>query len=316
MNILNIENKGIYFYLALEEYLIKNTEEDYFFLWSSNNSIVCGKHQNIYEEINMPYANENNIRIARRLSGGGAVFQDSGNINFTFILNKEEGKQINFKKHITPIYNYLRNLNLNVEYSSRNDLFIDNKKISGNAEHVYKNRVLHHGTLLFSSDLDILEKSLKPKGYYKSKAIKSVRKSVSNISNYLENINIDIFKADLYSYIMKSFNVNNFKNIDNEVIILVNKLVEDKYKTIDWIYNYSPSFNFEGKIKTKLNNISFSLYIEKGIIIKCNFVNYYSINELFLNKSYNLDSIASIIEINNLDTLLQIEKQKLLYCFF
>jgi len=315
MNILNINNENVYFYLALEEYLVKNTNKNYFFLWNTNNCIICGKHQNIYEEINLPFIKKNNIKLARRLSGGGTVFQDNGNLNFTFILNKKSGKQINFKKHIEPIYNYLKELNINVKYTKRNDLFINGKKVSGNAEHVYKNRVLHHGTLLFNSNLNILNEAIKTKGNYVSKSIKSVKKNVTNISNFISNKDFNKFKSNLHSYIKNYYRINENFILDINDIKSIRQLVEKKYITHNWIYNYTSKFKYKGKIKTNIGEIKFELNIDKGIIVDCNFYDN-NINLLFIGKEYKIDTINTIISNSKLDKLLQVNSKELLYSFF
>ena len=314
MNILNIENKNVYFYLALEEYLIRNTEEEYFFLWSSSNSVVCGKHQNIYEEINLQYVIDNKIELARRLSGGGTVYHDNGNLNFTFILNKEFGKQIDFKKHTEPIFKYLKSLKIDVSYSERNDLFIDGMKISGNAEHVYKNRVLHHGTLLFNTDLHKLNKSITSKGDYDSKSVKSVRKDVININKYINGTDFNTFKYGLLEFVKNFYPHNNSVAVNDEINNEVNLLVKNKYETNEWIYNYSPKFIYKGTIKSK--NIVFEFRIEKGVIVESNFSNNKIYNHMFEGKSYNLGSLMEIIKTNKLDEKFQIEQNKLVYCFF
>jgi len=316
LNILNINNKSVYFYLALEEYLVKNTNEDYFFLWSTDNCIVCGKHQNIYEEINLAFITKNKIKLARRLSGGGAVFQDKGNLNFTFILNKKKGKQIDFKKHIEPVYQYIKSLNIDVKYSKRNDLFINEKKISGNAEHVYKNRVLHHGTLLFNSDLNKLEEAIKIDGKYISKSVKSIRKEVTNINNYTNSIDFNKFKTGLYNYIKSYYKLDKDYLLDNELEKNIKLLVENKYNTHNWIFNYTSNFKYKGVIKTNVLLINFELDIEKGYIVDCDFYDYSNINTYFIGKEYKIKTISKIISENNLQVLFQLNSEELLYCFF
>ena len=145
-----------YFNLAAEEYLLKSKNEDYFMLWRNEPSIVVGKHQNALAEIDLLYAREKGFKVARRISGGGTVFHDLGNLNFSFISNGEEGKLINYRKYATPIVEVLGMLGIEATFSKRDDILIEGMKISGNASHVYKQRVLHHGTLLFSSDLSDL----------------------------------------------------------------------------------------------------------------------------------------------------------------
>ena len=159
--IINTNTKP-YFNLAAEDYVLRNFKDDCFMLWRNKPSIIIGKHQNTLAEINLEYVKDNNIDVVRRLSGGGAVFHDLGNLNFTFIKNaKDEGSLVDFKKYIQPILEVLQSLGVNAKFEGRNDIMIDGKKISGNAEHVFKRRVLHHGTLLFLSQIADLSKALK-----------------------------------------------------------------------------------------------------------------------------------------------------------
>ncbi|MEG0331764.1 MAG: lipoate--protein ligase family protein, partial [Clostridium sp.] len=149
-----------YFNLAAEEYVLKNFNDDCFMLWRNSKAVIIGKNQNAIAEINRDYVTSNNIPVVRRLSGGGAVFHDLGNVNFTFITNDTDDF-VNFGKFTEPIIGVLKdNLSINAELSGRNDLTIDSKKFSGNAQYNYKNRVLHHGTLLFSSSIDNISESL------------------------------------------------------------------------------------------------------------------------------------------------------------
>ena len=132
-----------YFNLATEEYFLKNSKEEMFFLYINEPCIVVGKHQNILSEINLQFVNENNIKLSRRISGGGTVYQDLNNLNFSYLHNCANIEKINYKKFTYPILESLRDMGLNVEFADRNDLIIDTKKISGNAMHIFKTRVLH-----------------------------------------------------------------------------------------------------------------------------------------------------------------------------
>ena len=153
MLLINNTNINPYFNLAMEEYFLKNAKEDIFLLWQNENAIIVGKNQNTLSEINYDYVKNNNIKVVRRQSGGGAVFHDLGNINFTFISYNDNSFS-DFKKFTMPIVAALKELNINAEFSGRNDLLIDNQKFSGNAQYNYKNNVMHHGTLLFSSKIN------------------------------------------------------------------------------------------------------------------------------------------------------------------
>ncbi len=194
---INNTNTNPYFNLAAEEYMLKEFNEDCFMLWRNEPSIIVGKNQNTLSEINLDYVEMNNIPVVRRLSGGGTVFHDLGNLNFTFIKNGSEENFNNFQKFTLPILKVIKSLNINAEFSGRNDLTIDGKKFSGNAQYNFKNRILHHGTLLFASDITDLSKALQSKPLkFEGKGIKSVLSRVTNISSHLKYpISIMDFKS-------------------------------------------------------------------------------------------------------------------------
>ena len=146
MYCITSNNTNPYFNLAAEEYFFREFKENIFMIWQSEPAVIVGKHQNTLAEINYEYIRNNNIKVARRLSGGGTVYHDQGNINFTFIVNGKEGKLVNFNRFIEPVINFLNNLSVNAEFQAKNNIIVNNRKISGNAEHIYKERILHHGT--------------------------------------------------------------------------------------------------------------------------------------------------------------------------
>ena len=266
MNCFISTNTDIYYNLALEEFLLKNRSEDFFFLWQSKPVVVVGKHQNPYKEIDINFAIDNQIQVARRLSGGGTVYQDLGGINFTFIKNTEEGKQINLKQHSKPIFDALNILGLNVNYSDRNDLLLNDKKISGNAEHVYKNRVLHHGTLLFNSNLDRLEQVLKNNyEQYTDKTIVSVKSKVANIQPYLQQkISVIDFQKNILNLVIEQSSVN--FQIEEPQCPQIEKLKVQKYKTEDWIFAYTSKYELRNYLNIDGVEYSYSLKVQKGII--------------------------------------------------
>ncbi len=266
---LYILSKSInpYFNLATEEFLLKNRNEDIFMLWRSEPSVIIGKHQNAPAETNIKFCNKNNIQIARRLSGGGTVVHDLNNLNFTFIRTGEEGKLVDFKRFVNPIIDYLATLGIKAHIGKTNDIRIDELKVSGNAEHVYRRRTLHHGTLLFKSDLSRLRKAIEPsKATYTDKAVQSNRASVTNIAEFLkEDMNIEDFTTGLCSFII---NANNAKELDISPNDLqkIEKLATEKYKTWEWIWGYSPSYQFKHKSVQQENNIDIYLEVSKGLI--------------------------------------------------
>lgn len=265
---INSENTDPYFNLATEEYLLKNSDDNIFMLWCSTPSVIVGKHQNALGELNFEYIDEHNIRIARRLSGGGTVYHDKGNLNFTFIVNGEKGKLVDFKKFITPIMNILVDMGLDIEYGKRNDLFIDTKKVSGNAEHVFKKRTLHHGTLLLHANLNHLRNSIKiTPGKYTDKAVKSVRSSVANISDYLTTpIEMESFRKNILHSVLNKTPGASMGSLKEDEIKTISELIKEKYNTWEWIFGYSPKFTFHNTIDLNNKKAEIDMFVEKGII--------------------------------------------------
>ncbi len=256
--------------IATEEYLLKNFKEDIFFLYINSKSIIVGKHQNTLAEINYSFVKENNIPVIRRLSGGGTVFHDPGNINFCFITSGEKGELVNFKKHTTPIINFLNSLDVNASHGGRNDILIEGSKISGNACHVFKSRVMHHGTLLFNSKLNSLTKALKNDPLkFKDKAVKSVRSKVTNIYDHLNSkIEVDNFVKQLNQYIINNYDCISYTISENENQA-INNLVNEKFITWEWNYGYSPKYEFKKRIKSVSGKrFEIVMQIKKGEIIE------------------------------------------------
>lgn len=299
-----------YFNLATEEYLLKNTTDDVFMLWRSEPCVVVGKHQNALSEINYRYILENNLKIARRLSGGGTVVHDLENLNFTFIANGEEGKLIDFKKFVSPIVKYLNSLGIESHIGEKNDILIGQLKISGNAEHIFKKRVLHHGTLLFDSDLKRLKNAiLVVPGKYIDKAVQSNRATVANISSFLSNkMTIDKFTEDLSNNILKEMPNTSILPLTDYETKSIQELSAKKYKREEWILGYSPKYEFKHSFTYKRDKWNIRLIIEKGQIRKAyiqvnnkelttleNSLNgqYHSLNSLRFTLSHEIKNLSS-----------------------
>ncbi|NJO89821.1 MAG: lipoate--protein ligase, partial [Chloroflexia bacterium] len=254
-----------YFNLATEEYLLKNRQENVFMLWQNEPTVVVGKHQNIHAEINHDFISEKNIKVARRLSGGGTVYHDLGNLNFTYIMTGEQGKMVDFTKYTNDILEVLNNLGANAVRNKRNDLIINNKKISGNAEHIFKQRVIHHGTLLFDSDLEILDETIKVKeGKYTDKAVQSVRSKVTNILPHLNaKIGFEEFRKALIDHILVKYKNASLYEISEKETEAIQKLKKEKYTTWEWIYGYSPKYVLSRKIEKPEGTLNIELSIKK-----------------------------------------------------
>jgi lipoate-protein ligase A len=277
---IHLKNTDPYFCLAAEEYLLKNFAEDIFMLWQSEKAVVVGKHQNLLAEINYPFVRENNIALCRRISGGGTVFHDAGNVNFSFIKNVKSPAEISFKQFTAPVVDALSKLGVTASTSGRNDLLIDGLKISGNAEHVYKNRVLHHGTLLFNSDLKNLGNAIKVvPGKYESKAVQSNRSPVANILQFLK---MEMTTGEFVQFLL-DVQLENTENIFYDLsepdIQSVEKLAFEKFRTWEWNFGYSPKYSFKNVVEIDGKAISIRLVVEKGIIVEAEIFGNYLIKD-------------------------------------
>lgn len=309
MLLINSSNTNAYFNLAMEEYFLKNTTEDIFMLWRNESAIIVGKNQNTLSEINYEYVKENNIKVVRRQSGGGAVFHDLGNINFTFISCNDNSFS-DFKRFTMPIIESLENLNIHAEFSGRNDLLINNQKFSGNAQYNYKNKVMHHGTLLFSSEINDLSCALKVKpSKFEGKGVKSVKSRVTNISNHLEkNMSVLEFKDYLMNFVNSKDKNNHFYELSNHDINEINKLVDEKYNTWNWNFGHSPKYSLNNEIKYPGGNIEISLNVDKGKINEIKFFGDFfgkndisHIENLLKNVNHNEYSIKSALNNININ---------------
>jgi len=291
--------------LATEEYLLKSNNEEIFLLYINEPCIVVGKHQNLLSEINLPYVLENSIQLARRISGGGTVYQDLNNLNFSFIHNCSNLEQINFTKFTYPILEALREMGLDVVFSGRNDLLIDSKKISGNAMHIFKTRVLSHGTLLFGADLNNLSNALKnsPEKYI-DKSIKSVRSKVDNIFNHLEYPKtIEEFKQTLFEIITAKSDSSYIESITEHEEELINQISNSKFETWEWVYGYSPKYLFQNNVRISNLSVKLDLHVEKGLIKRiltnissAHNAEYQHIIDALLNSKHEYKSIVEILK--------------------
>jgi len=242
--ILN-DSKDPTFNLALEEYVLKELDvDDYFILlWQNANSVIIGRNQNTYEEINQELVDKHDVNVVRRITGGGAVYHDLGNLNFSFITRSLKDSLNNYKKFTDPVIEVLNNLGVPAEFQGRNDIVVEGKKISGNAQAWYKNKMLHHGTILFDADLAFVASILNVKAdKIQSKGIKSNRARVTNIKPFLsKNIKIQEFKLHLLQALTESEDLYSIQyNLTNTDLKRINDIREKKYQKWEWNYGESP----------------------------------------------------------------------------
>ena len=263
-----------YFNLALEEYVFDKLpkDESYFMLWQNANTIVIGKYQNAMQEINQKVVDERGIKVARRLSGGGAVYHDLGNLNFTFIVDQKDVDGLNFKIFVVPIVETLKGFGVEAEFTGRNDIVIRGRKISGNSQYIKRNRVMHHGCIMLDSDLEKVADALKVReAKFKSKSVKSVRSRVTTINdNAPVKISMDEFKSALKEHILGDETVEPYQ-LTEEDLREINRLREEKYATWDWNYGRASRFEVTMEEKFDAGLVTVHMTAKDGRIIDIRF---------------------------------------------
>ena len=247
MKFLESHSNDPYYNLSFEEYIFRNLpleEEEYVYLWINSPAIIIGRNQNAYAEINEEYMKEHNLKVCRRITGGGAVYHDLGNLNFSFVTKTKGHDRIDFKQYYIPIVNALKAIGIDAELSGRNDITIDGKKCIGSSQSVDNHRVLSNGCILFNVQLEELSKALNPrKEKFESKGVKSVRSRVTNIAPYLENKNLSTedFKNILQNEIFKLFGEEPEEYVlSEEELQGVKEIYNTRFSLESWNYGKKP----------------------------------------------------------------------------
>ena len=318
------------FNLALEEYVLKylTTNEDFIFLWQNANSVIIGRNQNTIEEVNAQYVDEHHVNVVRRITGGGAVYHDLGNLNFSFITNTTKDNVNNYRKFTDPVITALQSYGIPAEFGGRNDILVDGMKISGNAQAFHGHRFLHHGTILFDADLTMLGKILNPKpDKIESKGIKSVRSRVTNIKPYFNDDvpSMKDFKTRLLKALLKTDDITPFiYTLTDEDVKKIDELVKTKFSTWDWNYGQSPAFSIEKYGRYEGGGVSFRFNVDDGRIATCKIFGDFlgtkdidSLERAFLNVPFERDHLSQMLETLPLDDyFLKITKDNILSCLF
>ena len=272
-----------YYNLALEQVVFDGPgqHETCCMLWQNDNTIVVGKHQNTLQEVNMAYVREHNVRVARRLSGGGAVYHDMGNVNFTFIA-PHEGAEMDFSSFCRPVAAALAELGVTAEISGRNDMTIDGKKFSGNSQYVKHGRVMHHGTILYGSDLSIVGQALKvPEDKIISKGLQSVRSRVTNVRPYVkEDFPTQVFLERLREALWEMYPMKQME-LTEEQKAQVEHLRATLYSTWDWNFGASPACQIVKKRRVEgCGQLEVHMDVEQGALKTLHFYgDYFSMEE-------------------------------------
>lgn len=258
MKFLILKSTNPYYNLAVEEYFFEKTQDDVFILWQNDKTVVIGKNQNVNCELNFDFVNSSNIKIARRITGGGAVYHDLGNLNFSFIC--KSGKAgIDFASFCEPIIEALRSFGLDARLNGRNDIEVGGKKISGNAQYTKGGRTLHHGTLLFDTDLSVLSSALSvDEEKLKSKAIKSTRSRVANIKSFTSIKDINEFITLISSHIINRYSPEIIDEPQNDYI----EELEARNSSDEWLFpksSYLSSYTVTRKHRYPFGTVEVAL---------------------------------------------------------
>ena len=269
MRYIESDSKDPYFNLALEEYVFDRLprEESWFMLWQNANSIIIGKYQNALEEINQQYVDAHGIRVARRLSGGGAVYHDTGNLNFTFIVDQKNTSDFDFSVFVVPVVEALRKLGVEAEFGGRNDILIGGRKISGNSQYVHRGRIMHHGCIMLESNLENVTDALRVKpAKFQSKNIQSVRSRVTTINeNAPRPISMEEFKAALRAQVLGDAGAVPYE-LTAEDLTEIEKLRAEKYATWEWNYGRAKKFSMTREEKFPAGLVTVQMEAENGHI--------------------------------------------------
>ena len=263
------KSKDPYYNLALEEYAFNHLSQGgaVFMLWQNSNTIVIGKNQNAAEEINSKFVEEHHIKVARRLSGGGAVYHDEGNLNFTFIKPSQGEMNYDFKGFVEPIIKALADLGVAAEFQGRNDIAIQGKKISGNSQYVKNGKVMHHGCIMLDSDVEKVTGALKVRPIkFKSKAVQSVRSRITTINeNSPRKISMDEFKDAIKKRVLLGETITEY-NLSREDKEAIKKLAAEKYSKYEWNYGFFPAYSIRREEKLEAGIVIIQMEVTKGRI--------------------------------------------------
>lgn len=313
--------------LAVEEYALNYLDpgQDYAILWQNEPAVIIGRNQNTVAEVNAPYIKEHGIHVVRRLSGGGAVYHDLGNLNYTFIVDANASIVSNFEYFTKPVIQALNHLGVKAEFSGRNDITINGQKFSGNAQYWSKNRLLHHGTILFNSDLSVVQEALNVKAdKIQSKGVKSVRSRVTNIFPHLPNpITIEEFKETLWRFLIPAGAAKEYI-LTEEDWSIIRELKDRRYNLWDWNYGASPESEIEKEERFAGGKLELKFNVVDGVIqdmrIFGDFFGKQNVNavaQLLNGKDYREGVIAPALEeIEFEQYFIGITREDFLHCLF
>lgn len=308
MQYINYFNQDAYTNIAMDAWLLKNLkpEKPVFSLWQNKRAVIVGENQNTFSEVNSNYIDTHDVQVVRRVSGGGAVYHDLGNICFTFFVPVSSSAGVDFSQFVKPMADALESLGIHVDISGRNDLEIAGKKISGNAQRYAGGYLMHHGTLLWNTDVDAMVRSLNVADEkFISKAAKSVRSRVGNIKDYAsKDLTIDKFIAQLKFYLTDEGRDGEYELNGNQKADIL-KLRDEQFSQWSWNYGKSPEFMYNNHAKFGGGSIDVQIDVHDGEITDINFTgdflgvrDWREMKSQFIGLPFKREVIASILEQN------------------
>lgn len=275
LNYLDLNTTDAEWNLAVEQYVFEDLPRDrmYFMLWQNKSAVIIGKFQNTQAEINAEYVKEKHIQVVRRLSGGGAVYHDLGNLNFSFIADAGAMEKLDLRLFCSPVIQTLQSLGVPAELNGRNDMTVDGKKFSGNSQYKKQGRILHHGTILFESDLEAVERALRPDAQkLQSKGVASVRSRVTNLRAYLPpELGVSNFRALLLNQVLRD-NPGIEYQLTEKDLRAIGEIKAQRYSRWDWNYGRSPAGQIEKKRRIEgCGTVSAFLSVDQGKICDLSF---------------------------------------------
>ncbi len=255
--------------LAAEEHFLWSQREEMILLYVNASSVIVGRYQNVFGEVNLPLAYAMKIPVLRRLSGGGTVYHDPGNLNFSFILNSKEGKRVEPGRYLGTVADFLRHHGVPACFDRRHNILVDGKKVSGHAEHLSRGRAILHGTLLFDADLSRLEEILHPVVLVADKAIRSVRSEVTNLHSRLgEGWEMGRLIREMTGHFQKVFSPCIPYSLTRDDETAIERLAQEKYRTWEWNIAASPPSLLRRRITARGEEADLLVTLRKGCIEK------------------------------------------------
>lgn len=269
MRLIKNTSTDTFLNMAAEEYFLTTATESLVMLWRNARTVVIGRNQNALQEVEVDFVRQNNIDIVRRLTGGGAVFHDLGNINFTVIQKHQPSLYQNYEYFTAPICEYLQTIGVNAVFAGRNDLLIDGRKFSGNAQVVLGRNIMHHGTIMFNANVSELAGALRPNPLkISSKSIKSVQARVTNIAEHLDKL---LSADEFYDGLLVAFTERGYAltEISAAEHLAINQLADSKYRTWEWNYGKAPAYTLVQEQLFEFGIVEVRLEIARGKIAGC-----------------------------------------------